>query len=205
MADIRIKDLPTNNIVPATDFVVFESSAGGGNYTTSKNTFNSFLNKYDSVYTQVNSLSSAWPYRTGDTITEIIHLSVADADGTISSNATTLAGSERASFILDLGNISKWRKSGCSAPTITWYLVGRTTNALSFAEWDLFNRATGLSIAGSNITTTSTATWNLNSIVIPQANFPSAMSVVAIRSRIQSSAHQVETYSSMIEVQWTVL
>lgn len=224
MADIRIQDLPTNTINIDTDLFPFEASAGGGNYTTSKNTIGTVLTKYESVYstvntasasfskfnsvyTQVNTLSSAWPYRTGDTIVEIIPISVFSASGTQSSTSTSLAGSERASFLLDLGNTAKWKKSGCANsgnPIITWYVVGRSATGGVTAEWDLYDRTSLATIAGSNITTASNATWNVNSIVIPQANFPSTMTPLAIRSRVQT-AGTVDTYSSIIQLTWTIL
>lgn len=161
---------------------------------------------WDATRTTVFNLSAAWPYRTGDTIVEMISIDLMTGGAPDASSSTTLNGNERASFLLDIGDTTKWKKSGCTnngIPTITWFIVGRTPSVGATAEWDLYNRATGLLINGSTITTTTNTVWQVHSVTIPQANWPTTMSPVAIRSRVQTPG-TVETYTSMIQLTWTV-
>lgn len=207
MADIRIKDLPTIDVVQATDLIPFESSAGGGNYTTSKNTFASVLSgasvpRYNSVYTTVNSLSSALPYRTGDKIIQYFDISAFSASA-YTTSTTTLA--ERATFILDIGNTTKWKKSGCGTPTVNFYVVGKTSIGTAQVTFDLYRQDTAAVIANSVINTTSTNNWQVFTASLNQTDFPSTMTAVSLRGGITSGTGTMSLAAGSIEIVWTVL
>lgn len=188
MADLRIKDLPTNTPTLSSDYFVFEKE-------TAPNTF----------VTSTNVLSSIpFAYRSGDTITEFITMGVVAA--TIESTNSTNSYSERTAFLLDLGNTTKWNKSGCLEPEINFYVIGRSTNANTTAEFQLFRKDTSTTLTNSIIFTNSTTTFQVLSSTIPQNQFPSTITPVTVRVRKDVSGTGNAAFTTaMIELKWTVL
>jgi len=168
-------------------------------------TVNTNSASWNSNYTTTNTLSTGWAYRSGDTITEVFDISVFAAGGYTTTTSSTL--SERAFFIGDWGNTSKWRKSGCTNngyPTITFYVVGRTSNVLSEAHFDLFNLTTSLRTTNSFLSTNSTTNWQLLSATIAQAALPSTPTVMALRSARIGTTGNCELAAAAIHLTWTV-
>ena len=59
MADVKIVDLPTNNITLSSDYFVFESLyTQPDTYVTSKNTLSSLKDKMEEYFTSYSALSS---------------------------------------------------------------------------------------------------------------------------------------------------
>lgn len=59
MADIRIVDLPTNNITLSSDYFIFESLfQEPETYVTSKNTLSTFKDKLETYFTTNEKLST---------------------------------------------------------------------------------------------------------------------------------------------------
>lgn len=60
MADIKIVDLPTNNLSLSSDYFIFESLFQEPNtYVTSKNTLSAFKDNLENYFTTNEKLSSA--------------------------------------------------------------------------------------------------------------------------------------------------
>jgi hypothetical protein len=188
MADIRIKDLPTNTPTLSSDYFLFEKQ-------TAPNTF----------VTSTNVLSSVpFAYRSGDTIVEAITLGLVAA--TLETVNSTNTYSERAAFILDLGNTTKWAKRGCSGPEINFYVIGRSTNADTTAEFQLFRKDTSSALTESIIFINSTTTFQILSATVSQNAFPSTPTAVTMRMRRGATGTGGAGFiTAMIELKWTVL
>lgn len=182
----------------------FSATWGGAFIEPIYTTVNQSSASWNSVYSTTRTLSTGWAYRSGDTITEVFDISVFAAGGYTTSTA---GFGERAFFVGDWGNTNKWKKSGCinnGAPTITFYVVGRTSNSLSIAEFDLYNLTTGLRTTNSYVSTNSTSNWQLLSATIAQTNLPSVPTVMALRSSRNGTTGNVELAAGAIHLTWTV-
>lgn len=117
-------------------------------------------------------------YSTGNIIEE--RWNTSNFAGTVLTNGTSTP-TNRGGWILDLGNTSKWVKSGCTGPVITYRVLSYNSGGATGSTCDLFNRTTSSQITGSEIIITGTSTTNIQSITINQSNFPNTPSLVIFR------------------------
>jgi hypothetical protein len=144
--------------------------------------------------------SNNLPYRSGDTITEIIFQTDALAAGGATTTTTSLG--ERAFGLVDIGNVSKWTKSGCSGPILDFFIIGRVTNSNSFSEYDLVSN--NLRIPNSYLTTSSTTNVILSSR-LEQTDFPSNLSIISVRSGLNGTIGSCSISNATLKATWTVL
>jgi hypothetical protein len=182
---------------PDYNFIIEENGNVGINANTpnEKLTISGNISATGAIYANGNL-----PYRTGDSITEILFQIDSLAAGGATTTTTSLG--DRAFTLLDIGNVSKWKKSGCSGPVLEFYVVGRITDPNSFSEYDIVWNNTR--IPNSYLTTNSTSNVIL-SATLSQQDFPTTMSIVSIRSGRNGTVGSCSISNATLKATWIVL